>query len=166
MPRSRETCVRDLMTREVEAVSTDTTISQFCRLTAAGGFAGAPVLDADGRLVGVVSRTDVVRAFALSGSDDSSTDYGDIIELLSSRFVEFDERHHPRRFTYVEEIMVRDVVTTTPDATVVEAARAMCENRIHRLPVLEDGRLVGIISSLDLMRYLAGVMPERERKEG
>ncbi len=164
MAAQDEVLVSDLMTSEVEAVSPDTTIAEFCRLSVAGGFAGAPVLDDDGKLVGIVSRADVVGATVFSGTDDSSPDYGDIVELLSGRLIDLEEPRHPRGFTYVEEIMVRNVVTTVPDATVAEAARLMCEHRIHRLPVLSEGRLVGIISSLDLMRYLAGERPARERK--
>jgi len=157
--------VSELMTREVEAVSPDTTLAEFCRLSAAGGFSGAPVLDVDGRLVGIVSRSDVVRATVLSGADDASGDHDDIVEMLSSRFIDLDEPRRPHGLTYVEEIMVRDVVTVTPDATVREAARVMVEHHVHRLPVLREGRLVGILSSLDLMRHLAGDVPTCERKE-
>lgn len=155
-----EACVRDLMTREVEAVSPDTTIAEFCRLSAAGGFTGAPVLDGERKLAGIVSRSDVVRAMVGRATDDSSPDYDDIVELLSSRFIDLDEPRRPHGVTYVEEIMVRDVVTTTPGTPATEAAKVMCENRIHRLPVLSEGRLVGIISSLDLMTYLAGQPPQ------
>ena len=153
------------MMSEVETVSPDTTIAEFCRLSAVGGFTGAPVVDETGKLVGIVSRTDVVRAMVLSGTDESSPDYDDIVDLLSSRFIDLDEPRRPGGLTYVEEIMVRDVVSTTPDATVAEAARLMCENRVHRLPVLSEGRLVGILSSLDLMSHLAGEGPARERKD-
>jgi CBS domain-containing protein len=159
-----EVLVSELMTSKVETVSPDTTIAEFCRLSAVAGFTGAPVLDDEGKLVGIVSRTDVVRAMVLSGTDDSSPDYDDIVDLLSSRFVDLDEPRHPGGLTYVEEIMVRDVVTTTPDATVAEAAKLMCENRVHRLPVVSEGRLIGLLSSLDLMRHLAGEGPARERK--
>ena len=89
--------------------------------------------------------------------EEGATDQG----ACFPSFVEFDERTHPRRFTYVEEIMVTDVVTTTPDASALEAARLMSSNRIHRLPVLRDGRLVGIISSFDLMRCFAGGQPAK-----
>ena len=161
MRRMDEVRVSDLMTCEVEAASPDTTITAFCRLAAAGGFTSAPVLDGDGHLVGIVSRTDVVRAMIQGGADDSSPDYEDIVDLLSSRFVEFDERKHPRRFTYVEEIMATKVVTIAPEASALDAARLMSGNRIHRLPVLRDGRLVGIISSFDLMRYFTGEQPAK-----
>ena len=102
------------------------------------------------------ARADVVRTFVVSGADDSSPDYEDIVDLLSSRTIDFDVRRSPRRFVYVEDIMVREVKTTTPDAPIVEAARVMVRNHIHRLPVMEDGRLVGILTTFDLMRHLAG----------
>ena len=56
----------------------------------------------------------------------------------------------------VRDVMIRDVVTVPPDLSVVKAAQLMMERRIHRLPVVEDGKLVGIVSSLDFTRIVAG----------
>jgi CBS domain-containing protein len=55
----------------------------------------------------------------------------------------------------VGDVMIRDVVSIAPDLPVAKAAQLMIERRIHRLPVVDDGKLVGIVSSLDFTRLVA-----------
>jgi CBS domain-containing protein len=119
---------------------------------------GAPVVDDQGRLVGVVSLTDIVRSVTeedddgersgrsafYRGDDDEIT-----LEDLGQRFVEQQARS------------VRDVMTPTIHAVkdadpVAVVARAMIDQHIHRLIVMRGADAVGIISSLDLLKVLAG----------
>lgn len=118
---------------------------------------GAPVVR-DGRPVGVISRTDLVRQLELERSrmeaaqaDLDPYDAEDsvpplaISSAVARRWVELR----------VEDAMRHQVFDVEPGASVAEGARRMVEHRIHRLAVTEGGKLVGIVSSLDLLRVLA-----------
>lgn len=85
------------------------------------------VLDEAGRLVGIVSERDVVKALATRAA-----------AVVSMR---------------ADELMTRDVVTATPETSVDEAVEIMDRGYFRHLPVLEDGRLVGIVSIRDLVKY-------------
>jgi CBS domain-containing protein len=118
---------------------------------------GAPVVE-DGRLVGLVSRSDLVRRLVLEttlaasaldtvagpGEDPASVS-GRIASAVASRW----------RRLQVADVMIHDVVTVGPDAPVEKAAHLLVERHIHRLVVTERGRVVGLLSSLDLVRLLA-----------
>ena len=144
--------VEDLMTRNVVTVSPDTTLSELYAILQKEHITGAPVLDNSGKLVGVVSQRDLIVAEAQSFA--SNSEYSDVEELFSSRLIE-DDRVIRRRFNWVEEIMTRRVVTTTPDTSIRDVCRLMCEKKVKRLPVISGDKFVGIISFTDIMRFLA-----------
>jgi CBS domain-containing protein len=144
--------VKDLMTTDVVTVSPDTSLNELYAVLQKERVTGVPVLDDSGKLVGVVSQRDLIVAEAQSLASDSS--YSDIEELFSSRFIE-DDRVMRRRFNWVEEIMTRRVITTTPDASIRDVCRLMCEKNVKRLPVISGDKFVGIISFTDIMQFLA-----------
>jgi CBS domain-containing protein len=144
--------VEDLMTSDVVTVSPDTTLSELYAILQKEHVTGAPVLDASGKLVGVVSQRDLIVAEAQSFASNSP--YSDVEELFASRFIE-DDRAVRRRFNWVEEIMTKRAVTTTPDTSIRDVCRLMCEKNVKRLPVVRGDRFVGIISSTDIMKFLA-----------
>jgi CBS domain-containing protein len=152
--------VSDVMNKEVVTVSPDMTMPDLQRLFGQKRFGAVPVMDRDRNLKGIVSRSDVVRKFSLeqtlvelADSDfDASLgveDNDDALESLSAavgiRLAKVKAR----------DIMITDVATIAPDAPLADAADIMVARRIHRLPVLEDGRLVGIVSAFDFMRLYA-----------
>ncbi len=96
-----------------------------------------PVVDG-GRLVGMLSWSDLLRvSFGdVIGQDPESADK--LLDHVSS----------------VAETMSRDLVTLAPDDTIRHAASLLAEGRFHALPVVDDGRVVGMLSSTDLVRYL------------
>lgn len=152
--------VRDVMQANVTTVSLETTFPELRRVFVKTGFGAVPVLDRDQRMKGIVSRSDVVRKASieqslaeLADSDFDSTlgveDNDDALESIGAAV--------GRRLANVtaQEIMITKVLTIDPDEPLAEAARQMVERGIHRLPVLDGGRLVGIVSAFDFMALYA-----------
>jgi len=107
-----------------------------------GDFHHLPVVDDDGQLVGVLSLTDVLRT--------SEAERDGATPAL--------ERERQLAEVPVADVMRRDPVAVAPSMTVDEAARCMMRERINCLPVVEDGELVGIVTSFDMLG-LIGRMP-------
>jgi len=147
----------DIMTRDVIAVTPSTPVAEFARLCAEDRISGAPVVTADGRLVGVVSRTDLLPALLESGAGTAGEGGG--AEGFGGDDDDFDALPDPERESAaslvgnVDEIMQTDPVTVPPGMLVAEVARRMSKERIHRVLVTEKGKVLGIITSLDLLRH-------------
>lgn len=105
-----------------------------------------PVVDKERKLIGIVSRTDLLHA---SPSSATSLTMWEISYLLNQ--------------IKVKEVMTRDVITVTEDATLEEAARLMVENKVGSLPVVRGGTLVGIITESDIFRVFLEMMGAREK---
>jgi CBS domain-containing protein len=137
---------RDVMTREVVTVGPDTSVKYAAEVMAERGFAALPVVDDDDRLVGIVAEADVLR------------------DRLPA-----DPRLHARRDRPTSEwppsMLVHGVMTTgvrTVEASTdgTDIARLFVDDRLRSVPVVEHGRLAGIISRRDLLRTL--VRPDAE----
>lgn len=152
--------VRDLMNSDVVTISPEMTMPDIHRLFSKHRFGAVPVLDRDSRLKGIVSRSDVVRKFSLEQSlaELANSDFDATLGIKDDDVaLESIAAAVGRRLSQVKaaDIMIRDVVTIAPDAPLSEAADRMLEHRIHRLPVLENGRVIGILSAFDFMRLFA-----------
>lgn len=112
---------------------------------------GAPVVDAEGRLVGILTDGDLVRALAVQLGTAIDDEGWDLAELLA----EADEDMATRMFELasrpVGELMTTDVIAIEDDAPVARATRLMTENMLRRLPVVRDGKVVGVITRSDLV---------------
>ncbi len=151
---------RDLMQVEVRSVPPDLAVTELDKAFVDAGVGGFPVVE-DGRLVGIVSRSDVVRQLyvELALSEYVSDFYRDVdgstpdgLESLEAMGRRAGSRVAGMR---VADVMMHRLITVTPDQPIAEVARVLVDHHIHRLPVVEDGRLVGILTSLDLVRLLA-----------
>ncbi len=127
--------VRDLLQdkSEVYTVQQDKTIHDAIAILVQHNIGALPVLDQDGNVVGIISERDILRETA----------------------------HRPGRLkqTCVHERMTRDVIIGVPDDKVEDALALMTKNRIRHLPIMEQGRLVGIISLADAVK---ACLEERE----
>jgi CBS domain-containing protein len=141
---------RDVMTPKVVTVSPDTRVAEIARILLDRRISGVPVVDADGRLVGIVTEGDLLRRPEL-GTERSR---GWWLRLFGDQRAEA-EAYAKSHGTRAEEIMTRNVVTVTEDTSVAEIARLLETHRIKRVPVLRDGRLVGIVSRANLLHALA-----------
>ncbi len=117
---------RDIMTRTVITAKPDTLVTDVMSLLLRWHISGLPIVDGDGKLLGIVTEADVVN-FAISG-DTASTTAG--------------------------EIMTKQVETYTQDTLVVEIVNRFAAKRIRRVPVVEEGKVVGIVSRRDIIREL------------
>ena len=117
---------------------------------------GAPVVDEQRRIVGVISTTDLLRAAyeKLDSERPHSTFTSDGIEILGfdAEGTATNRWDEPR----VQDFMSESVVSVKPLASIAQVANAMREHRIHRILVVEDHVLLGIISSFDLLGLLEG----------
>jgi acyl dehydratase/CBS domain-containing protein len=128
--------VSDVMDEAVTTIGPDASVLDAVgRLH--GGDIGSVVVVDDGRVVGIVTESDVVAVVA-DGRDPASCP--------------------------VEECMSAPVHTVPPDATIVEAARRLRDNRIKKLPVCAGGELVGIVTTTDLSNYVPHVRHHREER--
>ena len=123
--------VRHIMTSPVVTISTDTPVLEAAKMMKEKKIERLPVVD-EGRLVGIVTKDRVLRA---SPSMATSLSLHEIHYLFAK--------------LTVKEIMQRDIVTVSPDMTVENAVRLAQEKRVGCLPVVEDGRVVGILTTND-----------------
>src|SRR6267143_788125 len=145
-PREETMRAGDIMTKDVATVTADTGIEDLCDLFRERKITGAPVVDAEGRLVGIVSKDDVV--FRGRGDGPEARQAPDIRSLFSSGFVGFNAGGDGP--TTVGLIMTRTVISAPEDTSVEELCRIMWDKRIHRIPIVRGPVLVGIVSALDI----------------
>ncbi len=129
--------VKHLMTKEVQAVRASDDLSVLYELMNDYHIRHIPVVDRHGSVLGLVSHRDLVKAVL----------YGQETLPLTSLY-------QMLRATKVEEIMVKGIETIAPTAPLGEAGATMLENKYGCLPVTENGRLVGILTEADFVRYV------------
>lgn len=117
---------KDIMHKRVISVGPSMTLKELAKLLSDRGITGAPVVSPDGKVLGVVSQTDLVR------------EKGEVVS--------------------VEQVMTPWAVSFEEDTPVRELARQMVAKHIHRIIITKDGELCGIVTSMDLLRVLVGVL--------
>jgi CBS domain-containing protein len=146
--------VRDLMTTDVVTVAPETSLKEVAELFVGRGISGVPVVE-DGRVVGVVSERDFL--FKEGSSIDSGRGFFARLMDGPGTVLKIEARS-------AGDSMSLPAVTIGPGRTVAEAARLMLDKAISRLPVVDDGRLVGIITESDLVRAFARTDEEIRRE--
>lgn len=138
--------VKDIMSTDLITVREDAVIRDLIKIFADNDISGVPVLDKDGYISGVVSSIDILK-------NESSHNF--YIEPFMKN-IEISLFEDAKFFDQpISTIMSKDLYTISPDDTVAGMAKIMHENRIHRLLVTEYDKLVGIVSSFDLLKLLA-----------
>lgn len=150
------TLVSDIMETDVPTVREEDPVEDVVRLLRAHDLPGVPVVNEGGRCVGIVTEADLVIS-------DEEGDlhlphyielFGGVVYLEPLR--RFEDRLRKAFASKVGEMMTADPVTIAPDATVEEAARMIASERHNRLPVVEHGRLVGVVTRVDVLGALVG----------
>lgn len=148
---------RDVMTPEPVCVEPTTTILELARTFEENEISGAPVVDRQGRLVGVVSKTDLIRC-CMEGNGQRPPAY--MFESLNEQGTdEFEEDLPPEVPVCVEDFMSTEPETVRPETPLVAVGRLVVGARIHRVIVVDEETFpVGIITTLDLLgRFLQEV---------
>lgn len=145
--------VRDVMTTGVVTVSPDQPIQDAMGALVEAEVDGAPVVDAAGTVVGMLSTGDLIMQDAQVHGPTVISLLGAYIELPSWK-KQFEEDFQKAVGAIVSEVMDDEPVTCGPDDTVETAATLMHDHDASRLPVVSDGRLVGIIARGDILRAI------------
>lgn len=149
MPRNRP--IRDVMTTEVVTFTADESVEVAMRRLVDAQVDAGPVLDAQGAVIGLLSTGDlIVEESELHGPTVLSI-LGASIEIPSSKH-RLEEDLRRMLGSTVHEVMTREPITCGPDDTIEIAATLMHDHDVSRLPVVEGGRLVGVISRGDILR--------------
>jgi CBS domain-containing protein len=143
----------DIMTKNVKTVRPDASVAEIARLLTDNAISAVPVCAADGTVVGMLSEGDLLRPVGR----DHATRRAWWLNLLAEgtdlapTFLECISVENQR----AANLMIGPVITASPDSTVPELADLLVRHHIKRLPILQDGKLVGIVSRADLVRALA-----------
>jgi CBS domain-containing protein len=147
--------VRDIMDTNPATVRPETPVEEVVGLMRKHGLPGIPVIDDEGHCVGIVTEADLVLP-----DDQGDLHIPHYINLFGGTvFLEplsrFEQRLRKAFASTAEDMMTRDPDTVAPDTSAKEAALLIHETGHNRLPVVEDGRLVGVVTRLDVLGALA-----------
>ena len=142
--------VDDLINRKPVVILATSTVAQAATLMLENHLSGLPVLNAQGRLVGMLTEGDLLRRAEIGTASEPRHWLRDFLlpSHIAAEYVATHSRH-------VTDVMTQKPVFVAPETALSKAAQLMLETRIKLLPVLQDQRLVGVISRADLLRALA-----------
>ncbi|NTV15448.1 MAG: CBS domain-containing protein [Desulfobulbaceae bacterium] len=143
----------EIMTKEVITVGLETGVEELARILWEKKIGGAPVVDANGQLLGVVTENDLI-------DQNKKVHIPTVLSILDSMiFLEnpnkLDQEIKKMTGTKVGDIFSPHPITVAETATLEELASIMADRKVHTLPVVRDGKLVGIIGKSDLIRTLS-----------
>lgn len=146
--------VADIMDADPATVTPADDVETVIRVLRDNELPGVPVVNEAGRCVGIVTENDLVLR-----EEDSDLHLPHHLDIMGGViFIEsmkhFEERVKKAFATRVEEMMTADPITVAPDAPVEEAARLISEHKHNRLPVVDHGRLVGVVTRVDVLDAL------------
>ena len=130
--------ISDYMDREVPTLAPETRVLDAVDFLLDNKVTGAPVVDSGGTLVGIITETDLLKL---------------VTEGIQAE---------PPAAQTVAEYMTKEVITVTPDVDIYYVAGLFIANRFRRLPVVEEGRIVGAITRYDLLRVISKLLAEAE----
>ena len=140
----------DVMVRDVITIGPEDTVADAAKLIAQNDVSALPVVDDDGELVGVISEGDLMNREEI-GTEVHHPWWIEAVTPAATLATEFAKAHGKK----VEEVMSEDVITATEDTPLAEIASLLERNRIKRIPIVKDGKLVGIVSRSNLVQALA-----------
>ena len=150
--------VSEIMTMEVVTALPDTSVNLIARLMAGKGISGVPVVTEGGELVGLVTELDMVER-------NTRLEPPAFFQILDGRIPLETPAHYKKRIRHMlgalaRDVMTEEVVTIAPDEDVEEVASLMVKHRVNPVPVVDGGRLVGIVSRADIIGMMARDLDE------
>jgi len=146
--------VREIMETDVATVQPDDSIESVLRTMREHELPGIPVVNEGRRCVGIITESDLIMA---GEEQDLHLPhyfelFGGIVFLESTK--KFEERLRKATGSMARDLMTEDPITISPDASAEEAARVIARSKHNRLPVVEHGRLVGVVTRVDVLDAL------------
>jgi CBS domain-containing protein len=140
---------RDVMTTRVITVGPDTDIAETAKCLLENRISAVPVVEPDGRIVGIVSEGDLMRR-SESGTERRPSWWLSLLLLPEQKAINYVKTHG----RCARDVMTREVITVNEGATLEQIAETLEKHRIKRVPVVRDGKLVGIVSRANLLHGL------------
>jgi CBS domain-containing protein len=136
--------IKEIMQKKIIKISKGTPYKKVAKILKQNRISGAPVIDENNNMIGVVSEKDIFRVMY--------PEYKDFYETPEAyqNLEDFEKEIVNNKDKLVEEFMTKDVVSVSPDDPIIKAASIIMTKGIHRVPVVEDGKLVGIVSRRDI----------------
>jgi CBS domain-containing protein len=166
MKTTQKIVAEHVMSRRVATLSPAEPIESALRTFTEARISGAPVVDEEGRIVGILSLSDIARSERLD--DDSFREQEPAYDLAGPLDEEGDEDFDPSEIFFLKEEysagggitvadrMTREVVCVGPETSLEQLSEVMVSQRIHRVLVTRDSELLGVVSSFDVVRAVAG----------
>src|SRR6266568_5331476 len=145
----------DVMTSKVITVDENASVQSVAKLMANHGISAVPVVDKDNRVIGMVSEGDLLHR-AETGTERRRSWWLEMMASTNQLAGDYIKSHSGK----VKDVMTRDVISVTDTTSVADIAVLLETNRIKRVPVVRDGKLVGIVSRANLVRALAMTINE------
>lgn len=148
-------CAEDIMQRKLFTVHANETLARTEQLLTEAGISGVPVIDDGGHLMGVLSIRDLVR----HRSDDGELPKG-VDSTVFDNEVDEEEQvafERPPTGACAADVMTQDVVSVPPTLSLPLVAARMVANRVHRVMVIDRGRLVGLVSATEMLEVMASL---------
>lgn len=143
--------VGEIMTREVKTISPTATLREAAETLALSGFSGAPVVDGDGCVIGVITESDLMN----EAKKRTALPHIGAFGLFLAPEDALRRIYHDGADLLVEEVMTKSVESVTGDASLREVTDLMTKKRINRIPVVDfEGKLVGLVTREDILRAL------------
>jgi CBS domain-containing protein len=141
---------KEIMSTKVVSVTLETSLKELAEIFVSSRFSNMPVLDAAGKLVGVISETDLIE-------QQKPLHIPTVMALFDGVFYLDSEKRFRKEVDRVTaqtvgELCQRNPVTCGPDATVREIAGLMSQHKAHLIPVVEKGEMLGVVARLDLIK--------------
>lgn len=144
--------IREIMTKDLVTVRRETTVGELARLFAEKHISGIPVVDDGGRLIGMVTETDLVEQDKSLHIPTVISIFDWVICLESEK--KFEKELRKMTGQTVGDILNTDIATLSPEDPVSRAADIMSSRKVSTIPVLEGGRLAGVVARIDLIRAM------------
>jgi len=148
-------CAGDFMQRNLITVHACDPIREVERVLADAKISGVPVLDDNDEIVGVLSMADLVNRYAEAPEIEDEGNRRELDDDEDDTEITAFQRFEPDELC-AGDLMTPEITAVTPTASLREASRIMVQKQIHRLLVVDRGRVVGLLSTLDVLRAIAG----------
>ena len=149
---------KDIMTSDVITVQMQTTVKELAEILWKNRISGTPVLDDEGKVVSVVTENDLIDQSKKVHIPTMISLLDSVIFLESSKKTEKEIKKMAGNT--VQDICAVELISVSEDISLDEVATIMAEKKVHTLPVISDGKLVGVIGKSDIIRSLAISQPD------